>query len=102
MEIKPKRRFQFSLRTMFVVVTLISIPLAWVGYSLNWIWHRHAALQQPYTHSSIHKAAPIAPAGLWMFGEKGVGHVTSTPERMEELRKLFPEAVVTDDVHLNL
>jgi hypothetical protein len=37
MDAKPKRPwYQFSLRTMFVVVTLVCVVLAWVGYSLNW------------------------------------------------------------------
>ena len=38
----PKRRWpQFSLRTMFVVVTVLAVPLGWIGYSLNWIRQRH-------------------------------------------------------------
>ena len=38
----PERRcFRFSLRTMFVVVTVMG---GWLGYCLNWIRERHAAL----------------------------------------------------------
>jgi hypothetical protein len=34
----PKRRwFAFSLRTLFVVVTLVA---CWLGYELNWIRQR--------------------------------------------------------------
>jgi hypothetical protein len=37
----PRRRwYQFSLRTMFVLVTVACVVLAWVGYSLNWIRQR--------------------------------------------------------------
>lgn len=43
-KIKRRRWFQFSLQTMFVLVMLVSIPLAWVGYSLSWIRQRHEAL----------------------------------------------------------
>ena len=37
----PLRRwFAFRLRTLFVLVAVLSIPLAWVAYSLNWIRER--------------------------------------------------------------
>ena len=32
---------RFSLRTLFVLITLISIPIGWVAYQLNWIRQRH-------------------------------------------------------------
>ena len=31
---KPRRWFRFSLRTMFVLIVLLSIPLNWVGYQI--------------------------------------------------------------------
>jgi hypothetical protein len=38
----PRRRwFAFTLRTMFVGVTMLGILSAWVGYSYNWIIERH-------------------------------------------------------------
>jgi hypothetical protein len=38
----PNRRrwFRFSLRTLFVLFTLLSIPFCWIGYQLNWIRER--------------------------------------------------------------
>ena len=42
---KPCRRwFSFRLRTLFVVVAVLSIPLAWAGYLLNWIRERRKFL----------------------------------------------------------
>jgi hypothetical protein len=39
MNIAPKRRWpRFSLRTLFVVVTVLG---CWLGYQLNWIRQRH-------------------------------------------------------------
>jgi len=38
----PKRRwFRWSLRTMFVVVTVCG----WIGYQLNWIRQRHEFIE---------------------------------------------------------
>ena len=37
----PKRRWTFTLRTLFVVVTVFGI---WLGYEMNWIRERHAFL----------------------------------------------------------
>jgi hypothetical protein len=102
-----RRWYQFSLRTMFVLTVVVSIPLAWVGYSLNWIRQRHKAFgghgyagigtdpfKTPYTP---------APAFLWVFGENGVSmiwcrrHVwfkDHTAENLQELQRLFPEAEI--------
>ena len=30
---------------MLVLVAILSVPLAWVAYSLNWIRERHAVLE---------------------------------------------------------
>jgi hypothetical protein len=38
---KPRRRFRFSLRTMFVLVTALCV---WLGYQLNWIRQRRNVL----------------------------------------------------------
>ena len=44
-ETKPKRRwFRFSLRMLFVLVTVISVPLGWLGYQLNLIRQREVFL----------------------------------------------------------
>ena len=42
--VSPPRRF--GLRTLFVVVVIVSIPCAWVGYSMNWIRQRREAFVQ--------------------------------------------------------
>ena len=34
---------RFSLRTLFVLVTIIALPLGWVDYQLKWIRQRHEA-----------------------------------------------------------
>jgi hypothetical protein len=32
---KPRRWFRFRLRTLLVMVTLLSVPLGWVGWELD-------------------------------------------------------------------
>ena len=40
-----RRWFRFSLRTLFVVLTVLCFVLGgWVAYQLNWISQRHAAI----------------------------------------------------------
>ena len=59
-----RRRFQFGLTTMFVLVTVFAAILA---YHVNWVRQRHEALLR-----ASHLAGPIrAPGLLWLFGEQG-------------------------------
>jgi len=36
-----KTRPRVSLRTLFVLVAIASVPMGWVAYQLNWIRQRH-------------------------------------------------------------
>ncbi len=38
----PRRRFQFSLRTLLIAVTLLSLPLGWIGWQVRIVQHRKA------------------------------------------------------------
>jgi hypothetical protein len=106
----PKRRwYQFSLRVMFVVVTLASIPLAWAGCSLSWIRQRHEWLEKhdgradgnivlrtQWWHDDQY-APPPAPGGLWLFGEEGIWEIHPTSDHAELTKRLFPEASIIVD-----
>jgi hypothetical protein len=99
----PRRRwFQFGLRTMFVVVTLFAMALAWVGYSLNWVRQRQRFLSDP-------RMCVVAEQGkncwglLWLFGESSFSKVSlathsklphATEDDVTLARRLFPEATV--------
>jgi len=97
-----RRRFQFSLRTLFVLTVVVSIPLAWVGYSLSWIRQRREVLAGARvwdTSSFSSNVRRTAPAGLWLLGETGVNDVTLLPGSSldtKELKRLFPEAEIVD------
>jgi hypothetical protein len=95
--------YQFSLRTMFVLVFVVSIPLAWVGYSLDWIKQRHEAIAshlvyQPYMFSLkyLYQDRPMAPGWLWIFGEEGYDDLWSdaSPNDINRAARLFPEATI--------
>jgi hypothetical protein len=115
----PKRRwFRFSLRTLFAVVTVAAVGLA---YEMNWIRQRHELIAQANASEESRSHSmwdmygttmqPIegnrAPGLLWLFGEKGVRRFTvpvSAPkpdkfneedrERILRSQRLFPEAEI--------
>ena len=92
----PRRRWlRFSLRTLFVLMLVASLPLAWMGYSLNWIRERHEAFGR--NRAAVEDAGNVtAPGGLWLFGEQGWPIVWCRPEtgEVEAMRALFSEASV--------
>jgi hypothetical protein len=94
----PCRPSAFSLRTLFVVVTVVG---CWLGYSVNWIRQRHAVSESAVNCGTfvIPVKALSAPGLLWIFGERGVAELSlmlkrSDPE-VNRIRRLFPEAVLT-------
>ena len=111
----PTRRrwLQFGLGTMFLAVTVLAIPAAWVAYSLNWIRQRHEWAGWP-----TRRAEPVyllvategsAPGLLWLFGERGFrtlnirfqgdaaqGNLTPAHhEVIDQVNRLYSEAAVT-------
>lgn len=99
MNSKPKRRwFQFSLRTFFVLVTLICVGFGyWVHWSKEWIRQRHEALASGAVTdwNPPEDEITIAPAGLWLFGERGVKQIVCHKEDKELATRLFPESKLT-------
>lgn len=99
----PRRRlFRFGLRTLFVVVTALAIPIGWVSYQLNWIRERHVALEKGEIQCRIAwSLLPLdAPGMLWLFGEEGLTrgvYVVEVPEGeplLTRIRTLFPEGEI--------
>jgi hypothetical protein len=99
MDEKPKHRwfqFRFSLRTLFVLVTVVAI---WFGWSLNWIRERRAFLRDGLGQAYLsYQDPPPAPSFLWVFGEEGAEIVcvnarNGSPENAFA-KELFPEAIV--------
>ena len=114
-------RFAFSLRMLFVVVTLLAIPLGYLGHDVKWLIQRRACISradiQSATGGSSLMPPPRTPIRLRLFGEKAYRYVAVVivdPERsrpaerfasiadirltdkerqaIQDLRELFPEA----------
>ena len=81
----PNRRwFRFSLRMLFVVLALVSLPLCWIAYDLHWIRQRHDALtwfeqracgpvgwQESGPSNTLYGNNEPAPWGIRILGEPG-------------------------------
>lgn len=104
----PRSRFplRFSLRTLFMVVTVLCLPLGWLGYQLNWVRQRREALATRSILDITDSASLPAPSALSFFGERGYPSLLVMPAHpgglwthadeaeLKRAEKLFPEASV--------
>jgi hypothetical protein len=111
---KPKRRwFQFGLRTLFVLITLIAL---WLGYYANWIYQRREARKWLDAHPDRGPHFSIwddtereLPRMLELLGEEPLDSVRVSPldeefragltdylARLAQIEKLFPECLLID------
>ncbi len=94
---RPRRRFAFSLRTLFVAVTLAGVGTA-LGSQLNWLRQRRALLSSwSASAPATLGQTPRAPGMLWLFGEQGRSRVivlNAGDEQLADVQRLFPEAKV--------
>ena len=94
---------RFSLRTLFVLVAIASLPMAWAAYQLNWIRQRHAFfsqynLDQKYLHSVLGPFNPHlkAPWPLELFGERPADVLYVNHGHLDEAKDLFPESAILE------
>jgi hypothetical protein len=93
---------RFSLQTVFVLLSVAAIPMAWVAYQLNWIRQRHAFdiqfnLDSKYLHTGYGPVNPLkAPRPLALFGERPVRVLYVHHEHSEQARDLFPESAIVE------
>ena len=87
---------RFSLRTLFVLVALLSIPLGWVAYQLNWIRQRHQFLETKVrTRFGVDLVEDKhLPWPLRLFGETSQSslYLVINQKDMGDAETLFPEA----------
>lgn len=100
-----KRRWlRFSLRTVFVVVTVLAVFLGWLVFQLNWIEQRRQAVadgtvDMRIIHTFEHTPRRV-PWTLRLFGEHEIDAdalllpPTATEADVARVRGLFPEAYV--------
>ena len=88
---------RFSLRTLFVLVTLASIPMGWVAYQFYWIHQRHAFRANPnvipFNPGIVNPAH--TPWQLKLLGEYDPECYVVPPELVDEARALFPGVGIT-------
>jgi len=105
---KPRRRwFQFSLRSLLVLVTLFG---SCIFYCANWVRERREALQWITVQAEIWREMPVeqgahlggaAPWQICLFRKTGVEQISvvvdknCAPAKQRELERLFPEARVS-------
>jgi hypothetical protein len=93
----PRRRFQFRLRTLLIGVTLVAVPLGYVGWQAKIVREREEFLETRYwLPGDSSPFEPVqAPWMLRLFGAKPVYHVTVWGKvEAERAASLFPEAIV--------
>jgi hypothetical protein len=95
-----RRRWSFGLRTLFVGVTVLAVPLGWFAFQLNWIRERHRALKElqisPITVCGLCQPDPPFPLGL--FGEVSseclvLGREVDETTKLR-LKRIFPESSI--------
>ena len=103
---KRKRRFQFSLRTLMIGVTLLAVPSAYVGWQAKivrdrkavarWIEERKGELSGTVTTPPDE---PYRPQVSWIrrvLGDKGVALISLpkpvSDDDRQRIKSAFPEA----------
>ena len=111
----PHRRFQFRLRTLLIVVTLLALACGYASWEAKIARERHKAVaayravggyaveidETPGGGHGTMTRFPQAPWPLRWFGEDGYSEIlvpqgTSAGE-IERLASLFPEASIRRD-----
>jgi hypothetical protein len=89
----PRRWFRFSLRTMFVLVTVVCV---WLGYQLNWIRQRREVLNSgEFLGFQEVDRESRPPSLLWLFGERGYSALACSKNvDKEAIERLFPESTI--------
>lgn len=89
-----KLRLQFSVRTLLVLIALVSLPMGWVAYQLHWVRQRHGFIDRFLCWDGNPPQDPDPPWPLALFGEIGMGAIDVPPSRVSEAQRLFPESQV--------
>ena len=100
-------RLRFSLRSLFVVVTICCFSLGWLWSNISWILERRGT----HAISGIKfEGRTSAPWSLRILGEHGVKRITIcwldvpcntrsfqiVDPRIHQLGRIFPEAEIVD------
>jgi hypothetical protein len=95
------RWFQFSLRTLFVAVTVAALFLGWIGWRLNQARQRENLLQSLGVDGARITRIPAqsSPFMLRKFGTTYIGEILLPSSKFSDadinrVRAIFPEAKI--------
>jgi hypothetical protein len=107
-EMNARRRFQFRLRTLMIGVTLLAVPMGYVGWQATIVRKRTSELDTLGKNCKIIFApADARPRLPWirrLLGDKDVAAINLPPTTIEEVyrvKEVFPEADVVGNLKLN-
>jgi hypothetical protein len=92
-------RCSFSLRTLFVTVTVLGTTLGWLTCQIHWVSQRHAVLEkQVPTTWGTHSSAAKPNWQLRLLREQPVAYILVgvgvDSRELGRITALFPEATV--------
>jgi hypothetical protein len=95
------RRFQFRLRTLMIVVTLLAVPCAYVGWQAKVVRERLAIRENPKVWEPYKLESDWSPEISWirhLLGDRGciflITDDNATGSELERFRAAFPEAKI--------
>ena len=99
-----KPRFQFSLWTLFVVVTLLAVVCGYVGWQAKIVRERNAAMKRATHAYAIYPMATSINGITWprrWMGDVGIKvfffDQYASDDDVDAIRSAFPEAAVYRD-----
>ncbi len=100
LSIRKRRWFQFSLRTLMTVVTLLAVPLGYVGWQAKIVSERKAMLDIENGHLMEeaevggHKDAAIPLIRRWLGDHFCSSIFLKQEAELERYQEAFPEAEI--------
>jgi hypothetical protein len=98
----PRRRFQFRLRTLLIGVTLLTMPLGYIGWQARIVRQRRFELDQNQHIVGTGTVLPNGRDGLsWLrraLGDERVFEIDletgTVAKEVERVQQIFPEAEI--------
>jgi hypothetical protein len=101
-QLPPRRRFQFRLRSLMIMVTLLAVPCAYVGWQVRLVRERRDILDNRTKHATAIYGM-VDPPSLTLGVRRWLGDVAvrqfffnadATDDEIEVTRRALPEAEV--------
>ncbi len=90
------RWFQYSLRTLFVVMAVVGTAMGWAWQQIKWIHERREVINDRNVVLHAVYDDDRLPWPLWLVLEDGWSQINCAadlpPHRKAQLMRLFPEA----------